>query len=278
MDRVRRLRELWSWLPAFRAAAETEHLPSASAALHLSPPAISRAVQLLEQAVGRPLFERRGRGFALTRDGRVLLRGLRDAMRILDEAVEAIQREKPSGPAIISATSELATPFAIPALHRLLAAAPDLVPQLRIDAASEQPALLERGAIDVALCCESFPGDDVVVTAIGEVTRGAYGRQAARPAADPAYVAYPRDGWPPDRPRRVSMHVPDVDRAAAACLDGQLLAVMPDVLGARLGLRKARGPRLPSSPLYAVYRHPVAEHVRTRAILDVVQVVRRAPR
>src|SRR5262245_24932867 len=36
MDRAARLTELWSWLPAFRAVAETQHLPTAAAALHVS--------------------------------------------------------------------------------------------------------------------------------------------------------------------------------------------------------------------------------------------------
>jgi len=33
LDRVVRLYQLWSWLPHFRAVAETEHLPTDSEAL-----------------------------------------------------------------------------------------------------------------------------------------------------------------------------------------------------------------------------------------------------
>jgi DNA-binding transcriptional LysR family regulator len=65
MERVRRLRELWGWLPSFRAAAETEHLPTASELLHVSASSISRTVRLLEQQLGVDLFERGGRSMTL---------------------------------------------------------------------------------------------------------------------------------------------------------------------------------------------------------------------
>ena len=41
---------IWNWLPAFRAVAETEHLPTASDLLHVTPSALSRTIRLLEQA------------------------------------------------------------------------------------------------------------------------------------------------------------------------------------------------------------------------------------
>ena len=46
-----RLLELWSWLPAFRFVAETEHLPTASDLLYTSPSALSRTVKQLEGAL-----------------------------------------------------------------------------------------------------------------------------------------------------------------------------------------------------------------------------------
>ncbi|MBP8302176.1 MAG: LysR family transcriptional regulator, partial [Planctomycetes bacterium] len=61
MDRLLRLDALWNWLPAFRAVGETQHLPSAATALHVSPSALSRSVRLLEQRLGCTLFERRSR-------------------------------------------------------------------------------------------------------------------------------------------------------------------------------------------------------------------------
>ncbi len=58
MERLRRVASFWNWLPAFRAVAETEHLPTAAEALFVSPSALSRAIRLLEKDVGQPLFRR----------------------------------------------------------------------------------------------------------------------------------------------------------------------------------------------------------------------------
>lgn len=85
MDRAARLAELWSWLPAFRTVAETQHLPTAAAVLHVSPSALSRSVGLLEAALGQPLFRRVGRRLQLDRAGELLLAATRDAMRRLDD-------------------------------------------------------------------------------------------------------------------------------------------------------------------------------------------------
>ena len=52
MDKVQRLHRFWSWLPAFSAVAETQHLPSAALKLHVSPSALSRTIRLLEDDLG----------------------------------------------------------------------------------------------------------------------------------------------------------------------------------------------------------------------------------
>ena len=69
VERLRHIAEFWNWLPAFRAIAETSHLPSAAAILHLSPSALSRSLQQLENRLGRKLFPRANRRLELTREG-----------------------------------------------------------------------------------------------------------------------------------------------------------------------------------------------------------------
>ena len=54
----------------FVALAEHQHFARAAAAVHLSQPALSRSIQALEDELGQPLFERRGRGIVLTEFGR----------------------------------------------------------------------------------------------------------------------------------------------------------------------------------------------------------------
>ncbi|MCA1664687.1 MAG: LysR family transcriptional regulator, partial [Myxococcales bacterium] len=90
MQRIVRLNQIWSWLPAFRAVAETEHVHEAALALHVTPSTLSRAIHLLEDDLGCALFRRVGRSLELTDDGRALLQALRDAMRGLDDALVAV--------------------------------------------------------------------------------------------------------------------------------------------------------------------------------------------
>ncbi|MBP6630742.1 MAG: LysR family transcriptional regulator [Kofleriaceae bacterium] len=90
---VRRLYQLWSWLPHFRAVAETQHVGRAAAMLRITAPAISRALARLEAEVGAPLFDRRGRSIALNPAGEALASVMRDSMRQIDDVVAAIGAE-----------------------------------------------------------------------------------------------------------------------------------------------------------------------------------------
>jgi DNA-binding transcriptional LysR family regulator len=58
------------WLEAFVAFAEHESFTRAALALHLSQPALHVQVQKLGEALGVPLYARRGQKLALTADGR----------------------------------------------------------------------------------------------------------------------------------------------------------------------------------------------------------------
>src|SRR6478735_7984914 len=61
---------------AFEAAARAESFAKAADELHVTPAAISRMVQLLEQRLGVPLFERKANRLALTAAGRSYQTGL----------------------------------------------------------------------------------------------------------------------------------------------------------------------------------------------------------
>src|SRR3954467_2270164 len=61
---------------AFEAAARAESFAQAADELHVTPAAISRMVQLLEQRLGVPLFERKANRLVLTAAGRSYQTGL----------------------------------------------------------------------------------------------------------------------------------------------------------------------------------------------------------
>ncbi len=73
----------------FQTIARYEHFRLAAEELHISQPSLSRSIANLEQELGLILFERRGRGAALTKAGRLFLT---HADRILQE-VELAKRQ-----------------------------------------------------------------------------------------------------------------------------------------------------------------------------------------
>ncbi len=84
-------------LQYFVAVAEAGSFSRAAAALHMSQPALSRQVLLLEEELGQRLFERTGRGVQATESGTALLahaRGIFD----LAERARVDMRERQASP------------------------------------------------------------------------------------------------------------------------------------------------------------------------------------
>ena len=149
-DPLLRLVELWPYLPAFRAVAETEHLPSAAERLHVTPSALSRSIALLERRRGHELFERQRRRIQLNRAGQTLLDTLRRAMRVVDDGVTEVLDEQLRGPIRVVSASQLASTLLMRALGPLRRAHPMLQPELSSGGGELTDRLL-RGEVDVAM-------------------------------------------------------------------------------------------------------------------------------
>ncbi len=79
-----------SELAAFVAVAERLNFRAASEALFISPSALSRRIDRLEDALGLRLFERTTRRVALTEDGRHFLAHASDALASLENAISDV--------------------------------------------------------------------------------------------------------------------------------------------------------------------------------------------
>src|SRR5258705_7246464 len=118
---------------AFVAIVRRGGFTRASAALHLSQPAISRRVHLLEGELGAPLFERIRGGAVLTEAGRAFLphaEALLASMRDGVEAVEAL-RGADRGTVTLAVVGALASTSPTPRPPRFRGAYPPLHPRVR---------------------------------------------------------------------------------------------------------------------------------------------------
>ena len=86
---MRRLPPLTA-IEAFVQVARLGSVKAAAAELALSPPALSRRVQALENFIGKPLFARRHQAMELNPDGERMLGLLSPALDSLNDAIEAM--------------------------------------------------------------------------------------------------------------------------------------------------------------------------------------------
>lgn len=278
MDRLQRLTNLWGWLPHFRAIAETEHLPTAARRVHVSPSALSRAIHLLEEELEHPLFDRVGRTLRLNAHGRDLLGSVRDAMRLLDDSIAAIEGARAPTRLRVAASSAWARSFVIPRLAQLRARHPLLVPVLTFGPpAGELAASVLRGDLDLAVvhAVEAAPGLEIERWAEEEVAlllpaghdpraQPTLVELAATPFAVPGEPGL--DVWPPELARSIALRAP-LDAVLEACATGELAALVPR------GALPGRTPHVPRSstpapelasklgkvPVFAVRRAPASE-------------------
>lgn len=82
----------------FQVVAECGSYSRGSELLRISQPAVSRAVRMLEEELGRPLFERHGHGVTLTEAGRLLLERSQSILRQVEQTAREL-RNGASGPA-----------------------------------------------------------------------------------------------------------------------------------------------------------------------------------
>lgn len=246
---MRRVANLWNWLPAFRAVAETEHVRQAADRLHTSPSALSRTIKLLEEDLGEPLFDRVGRQLRVNAAGQALLHAVRDSMRRVHDATVKIESKVLEGPVRVSAEGTLIAAFVVPALARLREVHPGLVPVVETGSRSDALTALRVGDIDVLLQTSASNADDLTCERLGTSSNGVYcGRGHAlygstdatlEDAAGFPFVAPPDDhgipveGWPAELRREVAASVTPLQTGVEICRTAGLLAVFPDLVVAR---------------------------------------------
>ncbi len=288
MDRLREIQRVWNWLPAFRAVAETEHLPSAALRLAVTPPALSRSIQLLETALGKSLFRRVGRRLELNEEGAKFLELVREGMRRIHEAVVQLRSDELTGRVRVASAGLLTRAFVVPALLDVRKAHPELTPSIMsVPVPLLVPHLLQ-GQVDIAFLSTAISHPLLEVVHLGAHRSGVFcgrghalhGRKELRAEELKSYEFVTpapndrleiEDGWPIDAKRQIGFHVDHMYLGAEVCASGEFLAVLPDVVAlAAEGLYRLPLELIPPTQLYGVHRTTVGTHGSVERVLAAV--------
>jgi DNA-binding transcriptional LysR family regulator len=153
---------------AFIAIVRRGGFTRASASLHLSQPAISRRIGLLERELGAPLFERVRSGVVLTDAGRAFLPHAEAMLASLRDGVAAVGalRGASRGSVGLAVVGTLASSSLTGCLRRFRDTHPEVELQLRTALSAEVSALVRRGDVTLGLRYAADPDPDIASTTI----------------------------------------------------------------------------------------------------------------
>jgi len=232
-----------------------------------------------------------GRRIQLNDAGESLLAAVRHAMRQVHEGVMQPRSERLEGPVYVCSSGAITTAHVIPALQDLQKTHLDLVPTVQtVDPVDAVPMVL-RGSADVIFHSVTLAHPDLVTTHLGDEPAGIYCGQGhplfrkrkvdLDTVLKHAFVSPPPDvhgdtleGWPPEIPRRIAMHIDQMRVGCEVCASGTLLAVIPDVIARSFGkgaLRRLTVDLIPPTHLFATHRPPLGFESRADAVVAAVR-------
>lgn len=151
-------------LRTFAAIADSGGFTQAAKHVHRTQSAVSMQVRKLEEAIGRPLFLRDGRGVTLTADGEALLAYARRLLGLHDEAVASLTRPDMVGVVRIGTPDDYVARFLPEVLARFARTHPRVQVEVLCESSMTLRELLPQGAIDLALitCAPGAESGEVV--------------------------------------------------------------------------------------------------------------------
>jgi LysR family glycine cleavage system transcriptional activator len=115
-----------NFLPAFEAAGRLGSFKAAAAELHVTASAVSQQIKVLEDMLGRALFERRGRAVVLTRAGTGYLSEIQRALAAIGDASRRIRRSEQPRALRLTTADFIAYDFLLPRLSSFRTRFPEL--------------------------------------------------------------------------------------------------------------------------------------------------------
>ncbi|TCB96719.1 LysR family transcriptional regulator [Micromonospora zingiberis] len=136
------------------AIADCGGFGRASVARHISQPALSQHVRLLERSLNRKLFARDGRGMKLTADGEQVLAEARKILAVHDEAAERLQLSAER--IVVIGSSEHSAEQMLPTMISMVNEAfPGAVTRFEIGRSTLLAESVAKGSVDFAIILAS---------------------------------------------------------------------------------------------------------------------------
>ena len=254
----------------------------ASAALHLSQPAVSRRVHLLEGELGAPLFDRMRGGAVLTDAGQAFLPHAEALLASMHDGMEAVGSLRGTGRGIVTlaVVGTLASTTLTDRLRRFRHAHPGIDLRLRTALSAEVSALVLRGDATLGLRYEPDPHRDLAAATIHHEPmvavcsprhRLARARRVdARALAGEAWISFPARPGAPREP-----YVSTLAQRLAACGLGASEIIPIDSLTAQKRLVEAGFglALLPASSIDEELRAGTLRPLRVPAMRATIPVV-----
>jgi len=137
----------------FYTTAKTQNISKASKELFISQPAISKAIQKLEQNLGTSLFNRSSRGVTLTKEGLILFNHIQSAFRSVELGEDAVRREiaGASGTLHIGVSTTLCKHLLLPYLKDFISENPSIRISISCQSSSHTLQMLDENQLDLGL-------------------------------------------------------------------------------------------------------------------------------
>lgn len=142
-------------LRAFATVAEVGGVTRAAGLLHLTQSAVSMQLKRLEEALGRSLLDRSGRGIGLTAEGEQLLGYARRILALNDEVWGKLTDVALEGEIVLGVPHDIVYPALPPILRRFHAEFPRMKVTLLSDYTRVLKHMFAHGDCDVILTTES---------------------------------------------------------------------------------------------------------------------------
>ncbi|MET0164917.1 MAG: LysR family transcriptional regulator [Vicinamibacterales bacterium] len=292
-DKKRTGRLDWEDVRYFVALARNGTLSATARALRVNHATVARRITSLEALLGRALFDRRASGYALTGEGKSLLR---EASAMEEAALAVLSRldagTEMSGLVRLAAGRVLAERFLIQRLQAFHERYPTI--DLEVIGGSRVISLAKREA-DVALRYGSPKDSELIARRVATITFGLYTapsyRDKLKAGQQPTFIGFDQDSDFIEEAKwlarefgdaRFSFRTNSQTTQAAAARAGYGVALLPRYIVATHEpdlVQVSLGGRLPERDVWLLFRRDLVKVPRVTAVIDyLVEVFRRERR